>query len=113
MKCSAAAVAQRAEAGHRVAGKLRQRLAAEARSAGAENDDVGGAVAKPRRGVVDGREIVASSPASAAAAGVPSAWRARSQSSAAPARASASSKRGLGDAVRADRSARAFDRLVQ
>ena len=42
-------VAQRADARHAMAGKLRQRLAAEARSAGAENDDVGRARGEPAR----------------------------------------------------------------
>ena len=41
MKCRRGGGAQRADARHREAGKLRQRLAAEARAAGAENDDVG------------------------------------------------------------------------
>ena len=42
-------IAQGADAGHGVAGKLRQGLAAEARAAGAEKDHVGGAVAQQRR----------------------------------------------------------------
>ena len=59
MKCRRGGVAQRADARHRVAGKLRQRLAAEARAAGAEDDDVGGAFARAAAaGVADAGEVV-------------------------------------------------------
>ena len=50
--------AQRADAGHVVAGELDQRLAAEARSAGAEDNDVGGVLRQPLGGVGDGCEVV-------------------------------------------------------
>ena len=45
------------EARHGVVRELRQRLAAEARSAGAEEDDVRGAVPEPRRGGADRVEV--------------------------------------------------------
>ena len=59
MKCRRGPSRKRADAGHRIAGKLRQRLAAEARAAGAEEHDVGRAGAQPRRGSADGGEVVA------------------------------------------------------
>ena len=48
-----------ADAGHGVARELRQRLAAEARAAGAEEDHVGRAVAQQRRVAEDGGDVVA------------------------------------------------------
>ena len=87
----ARAVAQRADARHRVAGKLRQRLAAEARSAGAEEHDVGRAVAQSRRAAVTDAGRSSRCSGSRSSGKPPSAWRARSQSSAAAVRASASS----------------------
>ena len=54
----ARAVAQRADAFDRVVGKLRERLPAEARSAGAEDDDVGRVAREPRAGGADGVDIV-------------------------------------------------------
>ena len=52
-----------------MAGQLRQRLPAEAGAAGAEDDDVGGAVGQPRGRLADRRQIVMRAPAAAAAAG--------------------------------------------
>ncbi len=49
---------QGADAGHRIEGELRQRLAAERGAAGAENDDVGGALAEPGGGLLDAGEVV-------------------------------------------------------
>ena len=43
--------AERLDAAHADAGKLRQRLPAEARSAGAEHHDIGRARAQPRGGL--------------------------------------------------------------
>ncbi len=51
-------VAERAGAFDGVVGKLRERLSAEARSAGAENDDVGRVAGEPRAGGADGMDIV-------------------------------------------------------
>ena len=48
-----------ADAGHGVAGKLRQRLPAEARAAGAEEDHVAGAVTQQRGVAEDGGDVVA------------------------------------------------------
>ena len=59
MKCNARRRAQRADARHGVTGELRQRLAAEARAAGAEDHDVGGVLGQPPAGVADRRQIVA------------------------------------------------------
>ncbi len=50
--------AQRADARHRVAGKLRKRLAAEAGTAGAEENDVGGTVGQPAAGLADRHQVV-------------------------------------------------------
>ena len=50
--------AQRADARHRVAGKLHQRLAAQAGTAGAEEDDVGGVFGQPAAGLPDRHQIV-------------------------------------------------------
>ena len=71
MKCRRGGVAQRADAGHAVAGKLRQRLPAEARAAGAEHDDVGRAVAPagaPRRAIAGEIVVLAGSRSSGSAA---------------------------------------------
>ena len=54
----ARAVAQSAEPRHPATGELRHRLAAEARSAGAEKDDVCGTGGEPFRGAQDAGEIV-------------------------------------------------------
>ena len=54
----ARAGAQRADAGDAAAGELRHRLAAEARSAGAEKDDVLGAGDEPLCGRFDAGEVV-------------------------------------------------------
>ncbi len=50
--------AQRADAGHRVAGKLRQRLPAQAGAAGAEQNDVGGIFGQAARSIADRHQIV-------------------------------------------------------
>ena len=50
--------AQGADARHAVAGKLRQRLAAEAGAAGAEENHVAGVVGEPLSGIADRRQIV-------------------------------------------------------
>jgi hypothetical protein len=52
-------LAQQAHARHRMARELSQRLAAEARSAGAENHDVAGALPQTGRGGLDGGDIAA------------------------------------------------------
>ena len=52
-------LAQRAERRHGVAGKLRQRLAAEARAAGAEPHHVGGVLLEQPRIAEDRRDVVA------------------------------------------------------
>jgi hypothetical protein len=49
--------AQRVDAGHRVTGELRQRLAAQAGAAGTEKDDVGSVLCQPLAGVADLRQI--------------------------------------------------------
>ncbi len=51
-------LAQRTDTRHAVPGQLRQRLPAEARAAGAEQHDVGGAVGQPPRLVLDWVQIV-------------------------------------------------------
>ena len=60
---------QRADARHRVTGELRQRLAAEAGAAGAEDHDVGGVLGESLAGVADRRQIVTGFRQPAAAAG--------------------------------------------
>ena len=59
MKCRRGGARSAADARHRVTGKLRQRLAAEAGPAGAEDHDVGGVLGKPLAGLADRRQIVA------------------------------------------------------
>jgi hypothetical protein len=54
----ARAVTQCAETRHSATGELRHGLAADARPAGAEKDDVFGTVDQPLRGVPDGGEII-------------------------------------------------------
>jgi hypothetical protein len=54
----ARAVAQQPDPRHRVAGKLRQRLSAEARPAGAEKHDVGCALREAPRGIGNCRDII-------------------------------------------------------
>ena len=95
-------VAERADAAHADAGKLRQRLPAEARAAGAEHHHVGRAGAQPRGGAVDLVEIVASAPAAAAAAGCRRRARRAASASAASLRSQRVVERRLADAVRAD-----------
>ena len=58
MKCTRGGAAQRGHAGHGVAGQLRQRLPAEARAAGAENDDIARAVGEPPGCVANAGKIV-------------------------------------------------------
>ena len=86
----ARAVAQRADALDGVAGELRQRLPAEARSAGAEDDHVGGAVAEQRGAAVRMPARSSRRSGSRSSGSAPSACRALIQSSAAALRASAS-----------------------
>ena len=88
MKCRRGGSRSASTPGTRVAGQLRQRLPAEAGAAGAENDDVGGALREPlrrRRGSPAGRPA---SPAAAAAAGRRRRGARASISSAASARSS-------------------------
>jgi hypothetical protein len=80
--------AQRAEARDAAAGELHQRLAAEARSAGAEKDDILRAGDEPLAASMPGRSSVFSG--SRNSGSLPSAWRARMTASASPVRASAS-----------------------
>ena len=68
MKCRRGGSRNAPSAGHGVAGKLRQRLAAEARAAGAEEHHVGGALAQQRGIAEDRRRCRRASPAGAAAA---------------------------------------------
>ena len=58
MKCRRGGARSAPTPGTRVAGKLRQRLPAEAGAAGAEEDDVGGVFGEPAAGVADRRQIV-------------------------------------------------------
>ncbi len=93
-------LAQQPDARHAVAGELRQRLAAEARPAGAEDHDVARAVgqaARRPRGWRRDRRVFAGSRSSGR---LPSAWRARSQASASPVRAERVVEGRRGHAVR-------------
>ena len=93
---------QRADAGHARTGELRQRLAAEARSAGAEDHDVGRAGGKLAGGLGGSRRGRRSGPGSRSSGRPPSAWRARSQASASPVRAERIGERRGRDAAGAD-----------
>ena len=87
--------------------QLRQRLAAEARAAGAEEDEIGRAVAQQGGATLESRRGRRAAPADRRSGSEPSACRARIQSSAAALRSSASSSAAASTPWAPMRSARA------